>query len=45
MYYTEAKKQELIDQYWEAVDKGDFEMLESVSTELYEVYGISPARS
>lgn len=45
MYYDEAKKQELIDQYWEAVDKGDLEMLEAVSTELYEAYGITPHRS
>ena len=45
MYYTEAKKQELLDKYWEAVDKGDLEMLEDVFTELYEAYGISPGRS
>lgn len=45
MYYTEEKKKELIDKYWEAVDKSDEDMLEAVSTELYEAYGITPQRS
>lgn len=39
MFYTEAKKQELIAEYKKAKEARDEDMMMDISIELYEAYG------
>lgn len=44
MYYTEEKKKELVEAYYNALVREEPELAEQYAIELYEVYGYIPKK-